>query len=87
MGSAVGTRDILAILFGFVAFAGVFFGGLNRFQLQKSIGTQFIRYTAIVVALPAGAALAFQGLLTEAIASFLLGALGYAFAGAGKDER
>ena len=79
--------DILAIIFGFVALVGVISGGVNRFQLRKGIGAQFIRYIAIVVALPAAASLAFQGMLTEAAVSVLTGALGYAFAGAAKDEK
>lgn len=81
------TPDILAVLFGLVALAGVVGGGINRFQLRKGIGTQFIRYIAVVVALPIAAALAFQGMLTEAAVSVLTGALAYAFAGASKDEK
>ncbi len=80
------TPDILAIIFGFVALVGVISGGVNRFQLRKGIGAQFIRYTTIVVALPAATSLAFQGMLTEAAVSVLAGALGYAFAGFAKDE-
>lgn len=75
------TNDILAVLFGLTALAGVIGGAVNRFQLQKGIGTQFIRYVAIVVALPMSAALAFQGMLTEAVVTIVTGALGYAFAG------
>jgi hypothetical protein len=80
-------RDILAIIFGVVALVGVLGGAVNRFQLKKGIGAQFIRYIAIVVALPVAASLAFQGLLTEAAVSVLTGALGYAFAQAAKDEK
>ena len=80
------TPDILAIIFGAVALVGVFSGGVNRFQLRKGMGAQFIRYNTIVIALPAGTALAFQGMLTEAAVSVLTGALGYAFAGTVKDE-
>lgn len=78
--------DILAVLFGLVALVGVVSGGINRFQLKRGMGAQFIRYIAIVVALPIAASLAFQGMLTEAAVSVLTGALGYAFAGAAKDE-
>ena len=79
--------DILAVTFGLVALAGVVGGAVNRFQLRKGIGTQFIRYIAIVVALPIAAALALQGMLSEAAVTVLMGALGYAFAGAKKDEK
>ena len=78
--------DILAILFGLVSLVGVTSGGVNRFQLKKGIGAQFIRYTAIVVAIPAAVSLAFQGMLTESAVTVLMGALGYAFAGVAKDE-
>ncbi len=81
------TPDILTIIFGFVALVGVISGGVNRFQLRKGIGAQFIRYNAIVVALPLAGSLAFQGMLTEAAVSVLMGGLGYAFAGAAKDEK
>jgi hypothetical protein len=80
-------QDILAVIFGLVALAGIIGGAVNRFQLRKGIGAQFIRYIAMVIALPAGAALAFQGMLNEAAVSVLLGALGYAFPGPEKDER
>lgn len=80
------TPDILAILFGLVALAGVIAGGVNRFHLKKAIGAQFIRYTVVVIALPAAAALAFQGLLVEAAVTVFTGALGYAFAGFARGE-
>ena len=83
----MGAPDILAIIFGFVALVGVSSGAVNRYQLRKAIGAQFIRYNAIVVALPAAVSLAFLGMLTEAAVSVLTGALGYAFAGTVKDEK
>ena len=79
--------DILAILFGLVSLVGVTSGAVNRFQLKKGIGAQFIRYIAIVVALPAAVSLALLGMLTEAAVTVLVGGLGYAFAGAAKDEK
>jgi hypothetical protein len=82
----VETNDILAIVFGLVALAWVAGGAVNRFQLRKGIGAQFIRYIAIVVALPMSAALAFQGMLTEAVVTIITGALGYAFAGVANSE-
>ena len=80
------TADILAIIFALVVLAGVISGGINRFQLKRGMGTQFIRYIAIVVALPTAAALALQGMLTEAAVIIIMGALGYAFAGTAKSE-
>ncbi|MFQ5562315.1 MAG: hypothetical protein ACE5FO_01980 [Parvularculaceae bacterium] len=79
-------KEILAVLFGVVAVLGVFGGIVNRIQLRKGIGAQFIRYNAITVALPAAVSLAFLGMLTEAAVTVLTGALGYVFAGvAGSD--
>lgn len=46
---------------------------------------QFIRYIVAVVALPIAATLAFQGMLTEAAVSLVLGVLGFLFPTAGKD--
>ena len=83
----MGAPDIIAILFGSTALIGVIGGAVNRFQLKKSIGTQFIRYNAIVVALPAAVSLALLGMLTEAAVTVLTGGLGYAFAGVVKDKR
>ena len=79
--------EILAILFGSTALVGVVSGAVNRFQLKRGIGAQFIRYITIVVALPAAVSLAFLGMLTEAAVTVLTGGLGYAFAGAAKDEK
>lgn len=83
----MGAPDIIAILFGLTALIGVTGGAVNRFQMKKAIGAQFIRYNAIVVALPAAVSLALLGMLTEAAVAVLTGGLGYAFAGAAKDER
>lgn len=81
------SKDVLSLMFGAIGVLGVVGGVGNRLQTRKGIGTQFIRYIAIVVSLPIAAALAVQGMLTEAAVSVILGALGYAFAGAAKDER
>ncbi len=83
----MGAPDIVAILFGLTALFGVIGGAVNRFQLKNSIGTQFIRYNTLVVALPAAVSLALLGMLTEAAVTVLIGGLGYAFAGAAKDKR
>lgn len=78
------TKDLLAIIFGLVAVMGVGGGIANRLQLKKGIGAQFIRYIALVVALPLAGAFVFQGLLTEAVVTLILGILGYLFPGTGK---
>jgi len=83
MGAAMDTRDALSVLFAFVAVAGVVGGIVNRSHLRKGIGTQFIRYIAVTVSLPIAAALALQGMLTEAAVSVIVGVLGYVFAGVG----
>ena len=83
----MGAIDLLSIIFGSIAFVGVAGGVLNRFHLRKGIGAQFIRYNTLVIALPAAIALALQGMLTEAAASVITGALAYAFAGFGEDEK
>lgn len=82
----MGASDIIAILFGLTALISVIGGAVNRFQLKKGIGAQFIRYNTIVVVLPAAVSLALLGMLTEAAVTVLTGGLGYAFAGAAKDE-
>ena len=81
------TPDILAILFGMIAPIGVIGGVVNRVQLKKGIGVQFIRYNTVIVALPIAASLALLGMLTEAVVSLLAGALGYAFAGFAGGEK
>ncbi len=84
---SLGAPDILAISFGLTALFGVIGGAVNRFQLKRGIGAQFIRYIAIVVALPAAVSLALLGMLTEAAVTVLIGGLGYAFAGIANDEK
>jgi hypothetical protein len=79
-------QSIVAVIFAFVAAFGVVGGTANRLQLRKGIGTQFIRYTAVVVSLPVAASLAVLGLLTEAAVTVMMGALGYAFAGVAADR-
>jgi hypothetical protein len=74
-------KDVLSIMFAAVAPIGVLGGMWNRTQTKKGIGAAFIRYTAIVVALPIAATFVLQGMLTEAVVSLILGILGYVFAG------
>jgi hypothetical protein len=71
--------DILSIMFAAVSIIGVAGGLLNRSKMEKGIGVQFIRYTALVVALPLAGAFVFQGMLTEAVTSLILGILSYVF--------
>ncbi|MFP4004235.1 MAG: hypothetical protein ACLFV8_10700 [Alphaproteobacteria bacterium] len=78
-------RDLLSILFVVIAIVGLIGGFANRIALKKGIGTQFVRFMTIVVALPIAAALALQNMLTEAAVTLVLGILGYVFAGAKKD--
>lgn len=79
------TIDLISIIFALTAVVGLLGGLLNRSQgsKPKGIGTQFIRYTTIVVALPIAATLVLQDMPTEAIVTIVLGALGYTFTGAG----
>lgn len=73
------TPDILSIMFAAVAVIGVTGGLWNRNKVEKGIGVQFIRYTALVVALPLAGTFVFQGMLTEAVASLIIGILAYVF--------
>ncbi|MGE0056006.1 MAG: hypothetical protein AB7S74_17555 [Hyphomicrobium sp.] len=79
------THELLAVISALVALAGVIGGAVNRFQLKKGIGSQFIRYNALVLGLPIAAALAFLGMLTEAAVSVILGVLAYVFPGSSND--
>ena len=79
-------RSIVAMILASVSVFGVIGGAANRFQLRKGIGTQFIRYTAMVVSLPIAASLAVLGMLSEAAVAVLMGGLVYAFAGAAPDK-
>ena len=81
------TADFLSISFAAIALVGVIAGSVNRHQLRKGIGIQFIRYNTVVIGLPIVAALAFQGMLTAALVVLVGDALAYAFAGIAKDER
>lgn len=79
------TSDILSIMFAAVSLIGIIGGIANRLVTKKGIGSQFIRLMALVLALPLAAALVFQGMLTEAAISLLLGILGYVFPGSSKE--
>lgn len=79
-------KDILSVLFGLVAVIGVVGAFTNRWTTKKGIGAQFIRLIALVVSLPLAGALAFQGLVTEAVVSLLLGILGYIFSGHSRES-
>jgi len=76
----MGTRDILSIMFAAVAIIGLLGGIWNRVQTKKGIGSEFVRFVALVVALPMAATFVLQGMLTEAVASLVLGILAYVFA-------
>ncbi len=73
------TPDILSIMFASVAIIGVFGGLWNRNKVGRGIGVQFIRYVALVVALPLAGTFVFQGMLTEAVTALVLGILAYIF--------
>jgi hypothetical protein len=74
-------KDIISLMLVAMALIGVIGGVANRLLLRKGIGSQFIRFMAIVIAFPLTVALILQGLLTEAAATALLGILGYVFTG------
>jgi hypothetical protein len=73
------TKVIVSILLALVALVGVSGALWNRNKLNKGIGWQFIRFSAIIVAIPIAGILALNGLLNEGISAILAGALGYAF--------
>jgi hypothetical protein len=79
--TAMGTRDILAIMFAAVAIIGVIGGIWNRLASGKGIGGKFVQFIALVVALPIAATFVLQDMVTPAIVSLVLGILGYVFAG------
>jgi hypothetical protein len=79
------SKDILAIMFAAVAIIGVLGGIWNRIATKKGIGAQFIRFIALVVALPLAGTFVLQGMLTPAITSLILGILGYVFPGSAKE--
>lgn len=78
--------DIISVIFALLAVIGLVGGLINRQAgaNPKGIGTQFIRYTALVVALPIAATLTMQGMQVEALVAVIMGALGYTFAGLGE---
>jgi len=77
-------RDILSIMFAAIAVIGVLGGITERIVSRRGIGSQFIRFMALVVTLPLAATFVLQGMLTEAVASLILGILGYIFASSAK---
>lgn len=78
---------MLSLTFAAVALVGAIGGVASRLLLKKGLGVQFIRYTALSVALPIAAALMFQDIPVAAVAAAVLGALGYAFADRDKKRR
>lgn len=82
------TVDTLSVIFASIAVVGLAGGLLTRFvgPKPKGIGVRFIRYAAIVVALPIAATLLLQDKEVGALVSIAVGALGVAFAGYGNSE-
>jgi hypothetical protein len=59
---------------------------IGRLIQSKGIGWQFIRFNAIIVAVPVAGILALYGLLTEGAVAIMAGVVGYAFGKNGSDE-
>lgn len=72
-------KAIISGLLALVILVGVGGAIWNRTTLGKGIGWQFIRYSAIMIAVPLAGILALNGSLSEGSAAILAGALGYAF--------
>jgi len=64
-----------------VPLIGVLGGLWHRIAMKSGIGRQFIRFIALVVALPFAAVFVLQGMGTEAAVSLILGILSYVFPG------
>lgn len=73
-------KSLSSALLALVILIGVGGGICNRIRLNKGIGWQFIRFSTIISAVPLAGILALNGVLNEAAAAILAGALGYAFA-------
>ena len=58
----------------------------NPNDKAKGIGWQFIRYTVLSIAIPVAAILALNDALSDAAATIIAGAMGYAFGKAGKED-
>lgn len=72
-------KSIISIVLAFVALVGVGGAIWNRNKHAKGIGWQFIRYSAIITAIPIVGILALNDSLNDGGAAILAGALGYAF--------
>ena len=69
------------------AIFAVIIGGLvNRYQLKKGIGWQFIRYCVLTISLPLCGLLALNNALSTEAATIISAAMGFAFGKIGKDE-
>lgn len=80
-------EDWLSIVFGTIALVGVVGGLINRSlgAKPKGIGSQFLRYTAMTVAMPIAGALTLQDKQVEAVVAIAMGALGFFYAGNSED--
>lgn len=77
-------NQIISIILAVTLLIAVSGSLLNRIQLKKGIGWQFIRLNTILGALLLAAILSLSNALTEGPATILALALGYAF---GKDDK
>ena len=71
--------DTLSIILALAVLVVIVGGIWNRISQRKGIGWQFIRYTVIGISLPIVALLAINDVLTEAAATIIASAMGYAF--------
>jgi hypothetical protein len=80
-------REAIALAIAIGAVAALLMALWGRIKEGKGIGWQFIRFNAIVLALPLTAVLALTNSLSASSATILAGALGYAFGRPGDEEK
>ena len=83
----ISARELIALVISLGSVIGIAMALYGRIKQGKGIGWQFIRFNAIMLALPLTAILALTDTLEAPAATILAGALGYAFGRPGDDEK
>ena len=85
--TVISPKEFLALIVAIGIIFAICMAVYGRINQGKGIGWQFIRFTVIMLSLPLITILALVDSLNSTVATIFAGALGYAFAKNGADDK